>query len=127
MCWAVVSLFDSQWQLQPKWTSTLALGLWYWEFGTGKLCPQQNIHSNQADNGHVSDKENASSDTGGFFRSLLAGLARDFFRLLMSFVIGTAAGAVVCWYTGIPIILAVLGGILVLALALAIASDSSFF
>ena len=63
---------------------------------------------------------------GGFFKSLLRGLVRDAFKLIIAFAVGTGAGAIVCWYYGIPLIFALVGGILVLALALAFMTDSPF-
>ena len=62
----------------------------------------------------------------GFFSSLLMGLVRDAVKLIIAFVVGTGAGAIVCWYYGIPLIFSLLGGILVLVLALAISTDSLF-
>ena len=61
---------------------------------------------------------------GGFLKSLLMGLLRDLVKFVLAFVVGTGAGAVVCWYYGIPLGFSIVGGILVLALALAIATDS---
>jgi hypothetical protein len=65
-------------------------------------------------------------DSRGFFASLFHGLIRDAFKLFVSFGIGTGAGALVCWYYGLPLALSLLGGILVLGLALALMSDSLF-
>ena len=62
----------------------------------------------------------------GFFASLLMGLVRDAFKLVIAFAIGTGAGALVCWYYGIPLAFSLLGGILVLGLALALTTDSLF-
>ena len=71
-----------------------------------------------------------TQDNGGGFRgfatSFLASLARDFFKLVVAFAIGTGGGAVVCWYYGVPLALSILGGILVLGLAVALMSDSWF-
>ncbi|TGD71318.1 hypothetical protein E4634_18780 [Mangrovimicrobium sediminis] len=47
-------------------------------------------------------------------------------KFLIAFGIGTGAGAVVCWYYDLPLALSILGGILVLGLALALLSDSIF-
>ena len=63
---------------------------------------------------------------GGFFKSLLTGLVRDAFKLIIAFAVGTGAGAIVCWYYGIPLVFSLIGGILVLALALAFMTDSLF-
>ncbi|MEM8982639.1 MAG: hypothetical protein AAGC71_06410 [Pseudomonadota bacterium] len=54
--------------------------------------------------------------TEGFFRALLGGLLRDAGRLVIAFIVGTGAGAIVCWYYSLPMILSVAGGILVVAL-----------
>jgi hypothetical protein len=48
-------------------------------------------------------------------------------KLIVGFSIGTGAGAAVCWYYGIPMGLSVIGGILVLGIALALISDLGFF
>ena len=47
-------------------------------------------------------------------------------QMLIAFSIGTAAAAMVCWYYGIPLWFSILGGIVVLGIALAIKSDSIF-
>ena len=62
----------------------------------------------------------------GFLKSLLVSILRDLVKLVLSFVVGTGAGAIVCWYYGIPLGFSILGGILVLALALVISTDSLF-
>ncbi len=62
----------------------------------------------------------------GFLKSLLMSILRDLVKLVLSFIVGTGAGAIVCWYYGIPLGFSILGGILVLALALAISTDSLF-
>lgn len=75
--------------------------------------------------------ESATKDKGagarGFIASVLAGLVRDIFKLIAAFGIGTGGGAIVCWYYGLPLGLSIIGGILVLALAIALISDSGFF
>ena len=63
---------------------------------------------------------------GGFFKSLLLGLLRDLVKFVLAFIVGTGAGAVVCWYYGLPLALSIIGGILVLGLALALSTDSLF-
>lgn len=74
--------------------------------------------------------ESATQDNGGGLRgyltSFFASLARDVFKLVVAFAIGTGGGAIVCWYYGIPLALSILGGILVLGLAVALMSDSWF-
>ena len=62
----------------------------------------------------------------GFFASLLLSLVRDLVKFIIAFAVGTGAGAIVCWYYGIPLVFALLGGILVLGLALALSTDSLF-
>ena len=62
----------------------------------------------------------------GFLTSFLASLARDAFQLVVAFAVGTGAGAIACWYYGVPLVFSLLGGILVLALALALTTDSWF-
>lgn len=47
-------------------------------------------------------------------------------QMLIAFSIGTGAAAIVCWYYGIPLAFSILGGMLVLGLALALISDSIF-
>ena len=64
--------------------------------------------------------------TRGFLTSLLASLAHGALQLVLSFAVGTGAAAIVCWYYGIPLAFSILGGILVLAIALALTSDSWF-
>lgn len=79
----------------------------------------------------MSDAPNAKEglkDNGerGFFASLLMSLVRDLVKFVMAFLVGTGAGAIVCWYYGIPLVFSLAGGILVLGLALALSSDSLF-
>ena len=79
----------------------------------------------------MSESENADRTAHdrarrGFFTSFLASLARDLVTLVFSFLIGTGAGALVCWYYELPLALSMLGGILVLGVALAVTSDSWF-
>ena len=62
----------------------------------------------------------------GFFASLFMSLVRDAVKLIVAFAVGTGAGAVVCWYYGVPLVFSVVGGILVLGLALALTTDSLF-
>ena len=73
-----------------------------------------------------SNMEPANRNDQGFFASLLMGLIRDAVKLLIAFAVGTGAGAIVCWYYGVPLIFSVIGGILVLGLALALTTDSLF-
>ena len=61
-----------------------------------------------------------------FLTTFFVDVARDLFKLVISFAIGTGGGAIVCWYYGIPLALSILGGILVLGFALALTSDTWF-
>lgn len=47
-------------------------------------------------------------------------------KSVVAFGVGTGAGAIVCWYYSIPIGFSVIGGILVLGIALALMSESGF-
>ena len=47
-------------------------------------------------------------------------------QMLIAFSIGTGATAIACWYYDIPLVFSILGGILVLGIALALMSDSIF-
>jgi hypothetical protein len=72
------------------------------------------------------DKRPGDETGKGFFATLLLGLVRDAVKLIVAFAVGTGAGAIACWYYGIPMVFALLGGILVLGLALALSTDSLF-
>ncbi|MDX1508555.1 MAG: hypothetical protein R3358_09770 [Woeseiaceae bacterium] len=77
----------------------------------------------------MSDNENVKTEfheggARGFFSSLLSSIVRDAVKFIVAFIIGTAAGALVCWYYGIPLVFSLLGGLLVLALTLALMTDS---
>jgi len=67
----------------------------------------------------------------GILSSALMGFLRDFSKAIIQgvvgFGIGTGVGGIICWYYGIPLIFALLGGILVLGFALALVMDSSLF
>ena len=62
----------------------------------------------------------------GFFASLFRGLLRDTLKLIVAFAVGTGASAIVCWYYGLPLAISLIGGFIVLALALAFMSDGIF-
>jgi hypothetical protein len=47
-------------------------------------------------------------------------------KFLIAFSVGTGAAALVCWHYSIPLGFSILGGVLVLGLALALMSDSIF-
>jgi len=66
------------------------------------------------------------TNTRNVLASFLSALARDFFQLLVAFALGTGGAAIVCWYYEFPLALSILGGILVLGLALAFKTDSFF-
>ena len=81
----------------------------------------------------MNEDEGAKARTGansggirGFLVSFLTAVARDFFQLLIAFALGTGAAAIVCWYYAVPLALSILGGILVLGLAVALKTDSLF-
>lgn len=79
----------------------------------------------------MSDKDNAQPKNGtrqiGFLESLLRGFVSDILWLLAAFLIATAITALVFWVYNIPIALSIIGGILVLGIAIAIRSGGSFF
>ena len=62
----------------------------------------------------------------GFLATLFIGLVQDAVKFIIAFAVGTGAGAIACWYYGIPLIFSLLAGILVLGFALALLSDSLF-
>ncbi len=79
----------------------------------------------------MNDKKNNDAELypgglRGFVTSLVSGIAAAFVKFLVAFLIGTGAGAVVCWYYGLPLALSLVGGILVLALTLAFSTDGLF-
>lgn len=59
------------------------------------------------------------SDKQGFLATLFQGFLRDTAMLWVSVLIGTGLGGVICFYFGAPLIFALLGGILVLAVFVA--------
>lgn len=61
-----------------------------------------------------------------FLTRFLASLVRDLFQIIVAFAVGTAGGAIVCWYYEIPMGFSIIGGILVLGFALALTTDSWF-
>ncbi|MEL6868651.1 MAG: hypothetical protein AAFO81_02530 [Pseudomonadota bacterium] len=70
------------------------------------------------------DKQPARSGFTGFLLDLMAGLARDLLKVVIAFVVGTGAGAIACAYYGLPMVLSLGGGILVVGIALALSMDS---
>lgn len=61
-----------------------------------------------------------------FLKGLLKIGLGALFQVALFFFIGTVGAGIFCWYYGIPMIFSVLGGILVLGIALALMSDSIF-
>ena len=76
------------------------------------------------------ENEPTSKVNGGGIRpyltKFLASLVRDLVQLIVAFVVGTAGGALVCGYYGIPLVFSIIGGILVLGIALALTTDTWF-
>ncbi len=62
----------------------------------------------------------------GFLKDVGASLLGALVKFILAFVVGTGGGAIVCWYYGLPLALSIVGGILVLGLALALSTDSLF-
>lgn len=54
--------------------------------------------------------------------SILGDIARQFFWLASAFAVGTAGSAIACWIYGFPLGLSLLGGLVVLGIAVAIAA-----
>jgi hypothetical protein len=57
------------------------------------------------------------SSGGFYFFSRLRAIFRDSRKFIIAFTAGTGASATACWQYGIPVVLALLGGILVLGVA----------
>jgi hypothetical protein len=76
------------------------------------------------DDDHNMQTKLATGKSRGFFATLLVGIVRDAIKFVIAFSVGTGASAIACWYYGIPLVFSLLGGILVLSLALALLSDS---
>lgn len=79
----------------------------------------------------VNDDRKTAPDRGdgesrGFFGTLLASLLRHTATFIIAFAVGTGAGAIACWYYGIPLVFSLLAGLIVLGIALALLSDSLF-
>lgn len=62
----------------------------------------------------------------GFFKDLFKSLANALVQYVVAFAVGTGAGALVCLYYGVPLAFSLVGGFIVLGLALALMSDSLF-
>ena len=63
----------------------------------------------------------------GFFAEIFGSLLKSAGRLVLAFSIGTGASAVVCLFYGIPVAFSLIGGLVVLGIAVALMSDSLFF
>ena len=63
----------------------------------------------------------------GFFAGLVNSLARSLILWLSAFAVGTGVSAAVCLYYGVPLVFSLIGGFLVLGIALALMSESLFF
>jgi len=61
-----------------------------------------------------------------FLKELLQIALRSILQIVIFFGVGTGGGALVCWYYSIPLGFSIIGGILVLGIALALMSDSIF-
>jgi hypothetical protein len=61
-----------------------------------------------------------------FLKDLLRIGLSAILKIAAFFLVGTGGGAIVCWYYSIPLGISILGGILVLGIALALMSDSMF-
>ncbi len=72
------------------------------------------------------EAESKNITARGFLAELLTGLVRDAVKFIVAFAIGTVASAIACWYYGIPLVFSLVGGFIVLGLALALATDSLF-
>jgi hypothetical protein len=68
----------------------------------------------------MNEPNGGSKAVPGFFATLLQGILRDLMRFVMAFALGTAGGAAICLYYGIPLILSLIGGVALLGLFLAL-------
>ncbi|WP_284177283.1 hypothetical protein [Rhabdaerophilum sp. SD176] len=55
---------------------------------------------------------------GDFFSKLIRGIVQELVKVAAAFGLGTAAGAAICLYYGVPLIFSLLGGIVLVALML---------
>ena len=60
------------------------------------------------------------------FSDFLKAIMRQLGNMIAAFAVGTGASAIVLWWYDLPIVLSVIGGFIVLGLALAILADSPF-
>ena len=63
----------------------------------------------------------------GFFAEIFNALAKSLVVFISAFAVGTGVSAAVCLYYGVPIVFSLLGGLIVLGIALALTSGSLFF
>ncbi len=61
-----------------------------------------------------------------FFISLLKLILQEFIKFVTAFAVGTSAGAMVCLYMGLPLVLSLFGGFLVMGIALALLTDTFY-
>lgn len=61
-----------------------------------------------------------------FFSQILGSLAHGFLMLIAAFSIGTGASALICLYYGVPLVLSLIGGFIVLGIAVALMTESPF-
>ena len=61
-----------------------------------------------------------------FLKDLLKIGLSTILKVVIFFGVGTGGGAIVCWYYSIPLAFSIIGGILVLGIALALMSDTMF-
>jgi hypothetical protein len=62
-----------------------------------------------------------------FIKDIIKVFIDAIFKFFAAFAVGTGAAAIVCWYYSVPLGFSIIGGFLVLGLALALISDSSSF
>ncbi|MGI9395325.1 MAG: hypothetical protein ACR2OY_11815 [Boseongicola sp.] len=63
----------------------------------------------------------------GFFAEIFNALAKSFVVFISAFAVGTGVSAAICLYYGVPLIFSLLGGLIVLGIALALTSGGLFF
>jgi len=67
-----------------------------------------------------------AQNNNSFWGQIFASIARGFMMLIGAFCIGTGASAIVCLYYGAPLVFSLIGGFVVLGIALALTFDSSW-
>lgn len=79
----------------------------------------------------MSDNKNTQPENNsrqiGLLESLLRGFIKDILWLIAAFLVATAFTALVFWFYGIPVAWSIIGGILVLGIALVIRSGGGLF